>query len=217
MKSKTKQNFFLTGIMLAVFAVFTLLVRFVDVQPIGPAGSSVGFASVNGMLFNALGQSGMWDKITDLFLLAALLSAVCFAFLGLYQLVKRKSLKEVDRSLYVLAAFYVLVAVLYIFFEKVTVNYRPVLVDGALEASYPSTHTLLVCSFLSAAVLQLKERIKRRNILTAVKVTAVLLIVLTAVGRLLSGMHWFTDVLGALVLSSALVMLYQSVVGIVEK
>ena len=217
MKSKTKQNFFLTGIMLAVFAVFTLLVRFVDVQPIGPAGSSVGFASVNGMLFNALGQSGMWDKITDLFLLAVLLSAVCFAFLGLYQLVKRKSLKEVDRSLYVLAAFYVLVAVLYIFFEKVTVNYRPVLVDGALEASYPSTHTLLVCSFLSAAVLQLKERIKRRNILTAVKVTAVLLIVLTAVGRLLSGMHWFTDVLGALVLSSALVMLYQSVVGIVEK
>ena len=217
MKSKTKQNFFLTGIMLAVFAVFTLLVRFVDVQPIGPAGSSVGFASVNGMLFNALGQNGMWDKITDLFLLAALLSAVCFAFLGLYQLVKRKSLKEVDRSLYVLAAFYVLVAVLYIFFEKVTVNYRPVLVDGALEASYPSTHTLLVCSFLSAAVLQLKERIKRRNILTAVKVTAVLLIVLTAVGRLLSGMHWFTDVLGALVLSSALVMLYQSVVGIVEK
>ena len=217
MKSKTKQNFFLTGIMLAVFAVFTLLVRFVDVQPIGPAGSSVGFASVNGMLFNALGQSGMWDKITDLFLLAALLSAVCFAFLGLYQLVKRKSLKEVDRSLYVLAAFYVLVAVLYIFFEKVTVNYRPVLVDGALEASYPSTHTLLVCSFLSAAVLQLKERIKRRNILTAVKVTAVVLIVLTAVGRLLSGMHWFTDVLGALVLSSALVMLYQSVVGIVEK
>ena len=217
MKSKTKQNFFLTGIMLAVFAVFTLLVRFVDVQPIGPAGSLVGFASVNGMLFNALGQSGMWDKITDLFLLAALLSAVCFAFLGLYQLVKRKSLKEVDRSLYVLAAFYVLVAVLYIFFEKVTVNYRPVLVDGALEASYPSTHTLLVCSFLSAAVLQLKERIKRRNILTAVKVTAVVLIVLTAVGRLLSGMHWFTDVLGALVLSSALVMLYQSVVGIVEK
>ena len=203
--------------MLAVFAVFTLLVRFVDVQPIGPAGSLVGFASVNGMLFNALGQSGMWDKITDLFLLAALLSAVCFAFLGLYQLVKRKSLKEVDRSLYVLAVFYVLVAVLYIFFEKVTVNYRPVLVDGALEASYPSTHTLLVCSFLSAAVLQLKERIKRRNILTAVKVTAVLLIVLTAVGRLLSGMHWFTDVLGALVLSSALVMLYQSVVGIVEK
>lgn len=217
MKSKTKQNFFLTGIMLAVFAVFTLLVRFVDVQPIGPASSSVGFASVNGMLFNALGQSGMWDKITDLFLLAALLSAVCFAFLGLYQLVKRKSLKEVDRSLYVLAAFYVLVAVLYIFFEKVTVNYRPVLVDGALEASYPSTHTLLVCSFLSAAVLQLKERIKDKNILTAVKVTAVVLIVLTAVGRLLSGMHWCTDVLGALVLSSALVMLYQSVVGIVEK
>lgn len=217
MKSGSKQNFFLTGIMLAVFAVFTLLVRFIDVQPIGPADSSVGFASVNGMIFNALGQSGMWDKITDLFLLAALLSAVCFAFLGLYQLVKRKSFKEVDRSLYVLAAFYVLVAVLYIFFEKVTVNYRPVLVDGALEASYPSTHTLLVCSFLAAAVLQLKERIKDKNIRTAVMVAAVVLIVLTAVGRLLSGMHWFTDVLGALVLSSALVMLYKSVVGLVEK
>lgn len=217
MKPKAKQNFTLTGIMFAVFAVFTLLVRFVDVQPIGPDGSSVGFASLNGSVFGLLGISGSWDKITDLFLLAALLSAVCFALYGLYQLIRRKSFKEVDRSIYVLAGFYVLVAVMYVLFEALSVNNRPVLVDGALEASYPSSHTLIVCSFLTVAALQLKERLKNRNIRAAVMVAVVLIIVLTAVGRLLSGMHWLTDILGALVLSSALVMLYQSVVVLVEK
>lgn len=217
MKPKAKQNFTLTGIMFAVFAVFTLLVRFVDVQPIGPDGSSVGFASLNGSVFSLLGSSGSWDKITDLFLLAALLSAVCFALYGLYQLIRRKSFKEVDCSIYVLAGFYVLVAVMYVLFEALSVNNRPVLVDGALEASYPSSHTLIVCSFLTAAALQLKERLKNRNIRAVVMTAVALIIVLTAVGRLLSGMHWLTDILGALVLSSALVMLYQSVVVLVEK
>ena len=114
MKSKTRQNSILTVLMFAVFAVFTLLVRFIDVQPIGPGGSAVGFASVNGRLFDALGQSGMWDKITDVFLLVSLLSAACFAALGLYQLIKSKSFAAVDRSIYVLAGLYVSVAVMYI-------------------------------------------------------------------------------------------------------
>lgn len=217
MKSKTRQNSILTVLMFAVFAVFTLLVRFIDVQPIGPGGSAVGFASVNGRLFDALGQSGMWDKITDVFLLVSLLSAACFAALGLYQLIKSKSFAAVDRSIYVLAGLYVSVAVMYILFEAVTVNCRPVLVDGVLEASFPSSHMLIVCSFLTAAVLQLKERIQNKNIRMAVMIAAVLIIVLTAVGRLLSGMHWFTDILGSLLLSNALVMLYKTVVGVVEK
>lgn len=217
MKSKIKQNSLLTVLMAAVFAVFTLLVRFVDVQPIGPDGSSVGFAAINGKLFHALGKSGAWDKITDLFLLAALFSAVCFAGLGLYQLIKRKSFKEVDRSIYVLAGLYVSVAVMYVLFEAVTVNFRPVLADGVPEASYPSSHTLIVCTFLTAAALQLKERIGNKKIRTVVIAAVILIIVLTAVGRLLSGMHWFTDVLGALLLSNALVMLYKTVVDVVEQ
>lgn len=217
MKSKNKQNFLITGLMFAVFAVFTLTVKLIDVQPIGPNGSSVGFASVNSKLFQALGQSGLWDKLTDVFLLAALLSAVCFAVLGLYQLIKRKSFAKVDRSIYVLAGLYVSAAVMYVLFEVVDVNFRPVLVDGALEASYPSTHTMIVCALLTSAVLQIKERVESKGICTAVTVISILLIVLTAVGRLLSGMHWLTDVLGGLLLGEALVMLYKSVAGAVEK
>lgn len=216
MKSKAKQNFTLTGILFAVFAVFTLLVRFIDVQPIGPAGSSVGFASVNGALFDLFGQNAALDKITDLFLLAALLSAACFAALGVLQLVRRKSFYKVDCDLYALAGFYVLVAVFYLIFELVTVNSRPVLVDGALEASYPSSHTLIVCSFLLAAMVQTKKRVKNKSLRTGLLAVFALIIVLTAVGRLLSGMHWLTDVLGGLILGAALGMLYLSVTRLLE-
>ncbi|MDD6526201.1 MAG: phosphatase PAP2 family protein [Oscillospiraceae bacterium] len=217
MKSKTKQNFILTGLMFAVFAVFTLLVKFVDVQQIGPAGSSVGFASVNGAAFKLFGQNAVFDKLSDLCLLAALLSAVCFAALGVFQLIKRKSFFKVDCDLYALAGYYVLVAVFYLLFELILVNQRPVLVDGVLEASYPSSHTLLVCSFMLAAIFQSEKRVKNKKLRTALIVAFVLLIVLTAAGRLLSGMHWLTDVLGGLVLGSALGMLYLSVVRLLEK
>lgn len=217
MKSRTKQNFILTGIMFAVFAAFTLLVKFIDVQPIGPAGSSVGFASANGSFFDLFGQNAVWDKITDLCLLAALLSAACFAVLGVLQLIKRKSLFKVDCDLYALAGFYILVAVFYLLFELIVINQRPVLVDGALEASYPSSHTLIVCSFMLAAIFQTKKRIRNKNLRTGLIVIFTLLIVLTAVGRLLSGMHWLTDVLGGLVLGASLGMLYISVARVLEK
>ncbi len=217
MKSRTKQNFILTGIMFAVFAAFTLLVKFVDVRSIGPAGSSVGFASANGSFFDLFGQNAVWDKLTDLCLLAALLSAACFAVLGFFQLIKRKSLFKVDCDLYALAGFYVLVAVFYLLFELIVINQRPVLVDGALEASYPSSHTLIVCSFMLAAIFQTEKRIRNKNLKTGLIVIFALIIVLTAIGRLLSGMHWLTDVLGGLVLGASLGMLYISVARVLEK
>lgn len=216
MKSKMKQDFTLTGLLFAVFAVFTLLVRFVDVQPIGPAGSSVGFASVNGAVFEMLGQNAVWDKISDLLLLAAIATAFFFAALVVFQLIRRKSFFRVDCDLYALAGFYVLVGVFYLIFELVAVNSRPVLVDGTLAASYPSSHTLLVGSFLLAAVVQTKKRVSDQRIRIVLLAVFALLIVLTAVGRLLSGMHWLTDVLGGLILASALGMLYLSVTRLLD-
>ncbi len=198
-------------ILFLLFLLFTVCVMTLDVRPIGPAESSVGLASLNGAVFSACGSSVVWDKISDLAGLAAFAVAAAFALLGLVQLIRRRSLTQIDRDLYVLAGIYLLAMGFYVFFELFPVNCRPILVDGALEASYPSSHTFLALCILLTAIPSLGRRLKRpipRRICTA----ALLLIgAVITLGRLLSGMHWLSDIVGAILLAAALSALCTAV------
>lgn len=218
MKKSTKILFAVAAGLLALFAIFTVLVKTIDVAAVGPLGSSVGFSELNKSVFDALGTSEFWYDLTEIAGLLALASAGGFAVVGLYQLIKRKSLAKVDKTIWLLAGFYVVVLACYVLFEIVVINERPVLIDGALEASYPSSHTILVSSFLGGAIVAFHRLIKR-NVARICFDTAVgAIIAVTAVGRLLSGVHWLTDILAALLLSASLVTLYAAVEGwIVEK
>ena len=185
-----------------------------DVRPIGPLGTSVGLAGFNGFARDFIGVRMALYELTDLLSLIPLLLAGGFGSLGAIQWIKRKSLWKVDRSILVLGGFYILTAALFLLFEVWVVNYRPVLIEGIAEASYPSSTTLLVLCVMPTAALQFRSRIRH---LALRKWTIRLIVAFAAfmvVGRLLSGVHWVTDIIGGLLLSAGLVGLYRAFSGL---
>lgn len=211
MKTKNAKNLLLSAGLLAAFMLFTFMAKFFDVKTIGPQGSSVGFAALNGWLHDLLGVNMALYKITDWASILVLLIALGFAVLGLWQLIKRKSLFKVDSSILVLGGFYMVVFAAYLFFEIFPINYRPVLINGFLEPSYPSSTTLLVLCIMPTAMLQFSRLITKSKARMIVNTSCFIFMVLMVIGRFLSGVHWFTDLLGGALLSAALVTLYFSV------
>ncbi len=195
--------------MLAVFALWTQLVSTVDVQPVGPNGSQVGFATANVMFHDTTGVHMALYTLTDWLGLVPVAFGLGFAILGLAQWIGRKSLLKVDRSILTLGGFYLLVMGAYLLFESVVINYRPVLIEGFLEASYPSSTTLLVLCFMPTAKMQLDGRIQNAAVRRAVGLAIVVFTVFMVVGRLVSGVHWLTDIVGGVLLSAGLVLLYK--------
>ena len=203
---------------LVLFLVFTVLVITVDVQPIGPNGSEVGLATMNGAVADALEYNEIWYNISDYAGYLALLIPVGFALLGLFQVIKRKSLLKVDRHLIILAVFYVAVLCAYITFEIFKVNYRPILVDGVLEASYPSSHTLLSLCITASAIFEAHLLLKSKKVLLiSADILFATIGAVVLVGRLLSGVHWLSDIMGGVLLSGALVCFFVYAVLLTNK
>ena len=194
--------------LLASFALWTALVRLADVQAIGPEGSVVGFATLNGSVHKLTGVNWILYTVTDWLGLVPIAVALGFAVLGLAQLISRKSLWRVDRSILALGVFYVVVIVAYLFFEAVVINYRPVLIDGRLEASYPSSTTLLGMCVMPTAAIQLNARIKNNLLRRIATISIVAFTAFMVMGRLVSGVHWVTDIVGGALLSAGLVETY---------
>ena len=163
MEKKNKKRFVLGTSLIVAFVLWTVFVRLVDVQPIGPEGSSVGFATLNGFVHELTGVNWVLYTITDWLGLVPIAVALGFAILGLAQLIGRKSLWNVDHSILALGVFYIAVMAAYVFFEIVVINYRPTLIDGYLEASYPSSTTMLVMCVMPTAASQLNARIKNTD------------------------------------------------------
>lgn len=214
---KSKQCGIRAGLLFVLFALFTVGVKMVDVQAIGPQKSSIGFATINQAAASFFGVHKIWYTITDYLGYLALAVAFAFALCGLVQLIKRKSLWKVDSAILSLAGLYILVVAFYVFFEIVIVNYRPILMEGVLEASYPSSHTMLIVAIMASAPIALKRLIGQDKAAVRIaQLVAAIVIVVTVVGRLLSGVHWLTDIIGGVLLSAAIVMLYVSILSWLE-
>lgn len=214
MKNKNLKHLYVSLSLLTSFAVWTAAVYFVDVRPIGPLGSEVGFATVNGFIHQLTGVHMSLYTVTDWLGLVPVFVAMGFALLGLAQLIRRKKLSKVDHSILMLGLFYIAVIAVYILFETVTVNYRPVLINGNLEKSYPSSTTLLVMCVMPTAAMQLNTRIKNNTIRKAVLYLITAFVGFMVIGRLVSGVHWFTDIVGGALLSAGLVMIYRFLIGL---
>lgn len=208
MKKENYKQFLLPGCFLAAFILWTVLIRLVDVAPVGPLGSSVGFSSINLAFHNLTGVRWALYDWTDRLSLIPLLTVAGFGLLGLSQWMKRKKLLKVDQSILVLGGFYLLTGAAFLLFEVFPVNHRPVLISGALEASYPSSTTLLVLCIMPTAMLQLRCRIRYPVLRRWVLVLMGLFTGFMVMGRLISGVHWLTDIVGGILLSAGLVTLY---------
>ena len=214
MNSK-KRNFLISSILILVAIGFTILVKVVDVKQIGVNNTEIGFATINQFVFNSIGVNMIWYHITDWLGLVPVFLAIAYTLIGLIQLIKRKSLFKVDKEIIILGLFYIVVIALYLFFEKVIVNYRPILMDGFLEASYPSSHTLMTICLCGSSII-INRKIFNNKLTKIINIMSFIIIVITIIGRLVSGVHWFTDIIGGILISSALLITFNLTINLIK-
>ena len=192
--------------------MWTLAVVSVDVKPVGVNGTSVGFATLNTWFHNLTGVNMTLYNITDWAGLVPIFICMFFGLVGLVQLIKRKSLLKVDLDIIALGIYYIIVISSYIIFEMIPINYRPILINGFMEASYPSSTTLLVLSVMPTVVFQCNKRLQSQKTKKLIELITVAFSLFMVVGRLVSGVHWLTDIIGSCFLSAGLFYIYKAVV-----
>lgn len=209
---RTQRKFIMAGVFALLAIIEILLLRTVDVAAIGPEGTQVGLSHLNGAVHGALGFNAGFFTVSKLLGYAALLLAGLFAALGVFQLIRRRSLEKVDRQLIALCGLYAAVLLVYLLFEKVVVNCRPVIVpgDAAPEPSFPSSHTMLACTILGSAMMVTDHFVRGRTARKAIKWACGIGMAAIIVTRLLSGVHWLTDIVGGLLISAALLCLFSA-------
>ena len=194
-----------------IAVVFTVLVKIVDVGFVSSTGSLVGFSSVNIPFSQKFGFNPILYKVSEVLGYLIFLVIAVFAFIGCYQLIKRKSLMKVDKDLYALAITYVFTFALYIFFDKVLViNLRPIIMAGEsiAEPSFPSSHTLLAVSVLGTAISEC-GKIRKKSFRVSLVIVLAILMGATVLSRLFYGVHWVTDIIAGILWGEVMMTLYQ--------
>lgn len=219
MTAKTKRNRNWGIALLMVFSLWTILLRLIDVQPLGPNNSKIGFAALNGWFYRLTGFNEWLYRTTSSLekcLLGVGLLLLCVLFiLFLVSCFQRKNnrRKDYDLEILPLTIYYVIIVICYLFFEKaVTINYRPILIDGILEPSYPSTTTLIVLCLTPVLHFHFVRRVKLPLLVKIANIVIVLFCVFMVTGRLVSGVHWATDIIASVFLSLGLFFLYRAMV-----
>ena len=217
MNTKTR-NFIISGglILLSILItiLITILIKYVDVSIIGPDDSSVGFATLNEFVFKVIGINMIWYNITNWLGVVAIIISFLYVIIGLVQLIKRKNVFKVDREILFTGIFYVVIISIYILFEVFIVNYRPILIDGYLEASYPSSHTLITLCLCGSSILLNKKLFNNVRVTKILNVILLFVMLITVFGRIISGVHWFSDIISGIIISSALLMSYYTILNI---
>ena len=213
---KLNRKYGKAAISFALFILTIALVKCVDIDAVGPAGTSIGLSHLNKAVHDLIGVHMFWYQVTNLLGFWAILCGAIFACIGLKQLIERKSLKQVDAKILALGGLFVLLGVIYVLFEKVVINCRPVLMEGETvpEASFPSSHTVLAFVIFGAIAMMLKDYLQDKRLVSMLQNACLVLILVSVIGRLISGVHWFTDILGGIFLSYALLMVFS---GLLEK
>lgn len=217
MKKEVKKNLCVGISSLVLFMIWTILLQIVDVQAIGPNQTKVGLATLNAYIHAFTGVHMNLYTMSDYLGLIPIFICMYFACVGCYQLLKRKSIFKVDLDLIVLGVYYSIVILCFIFFEKYPINYRPVLIEGRLEASYPSSTTLLVLSVMPTCILYVKQKIKNNIIKNIVCTICILFMLFMVIGRCISGVHWFTDIVASVMLCTGLYNIYKSIILYIDR
>ena len=212
MNSKIKRDFFLGVFSALSFVLWTFLIMYVDVQPVGQNGTDIGFAALNTWFFRLTGVHMLLYTVTDWLGLVPIAVCLCFGVLGLVQLIRKRSLIKVDYDILLLGGYYILVILGYLIFEMIPINYRPIPINGYMEASYPSSTTLLVLSVMPTLLFQIRRRARHNAVKTITTIFVVLFSAFMVGGRLIAGVHWLTDIIGSVLLSAGLFLLYRAAV-----
>ena len=203
--------------LIILFFTWTALVLQVDVQPLGQNGTDIGFATFNLWFHRLTGVHMNIYMLTDWLGLVPIFVCMLFAGLGVVQLIQRRNPFKVDYDILALGVYYIVVIFGYLIFEMIPINYRPILIEGVMEVSYPSSTTLLVLSIMPTLVFQVNRRVDSNIIKTVIIVSTVAFSAFMVIGRLIAGVHWFTDIVGGIILSAGLFCIYMAVVKLRDK
>ena len=197
----------------ALFIAEIVLLKRYDVAAIGPAGTEVGFSHLNQRVHDMTGVNMRWYDITDYIGYGAIAVCLIFALIGLIQLIQRRSLFRVDREIIALGGLFAVTIGFYFLFEKIVINYRPILMEGETtpEPSFPSSHTVLI-TVVMIAVLMIIDNYSNDLFSGLFKALCAAVAVVAVGGRLYCGAHWFTDIVGGLLLSITLLLLFACVI-----
>lgn len=211
--TKTAKKLLTLGIIfISAFAIWTVLIQTVDVKPVGQNGTDIGFSAINTRFFSLTGVHMTVYTLTDWLGLVPIIVCTAFGIIGFAQMIKRKSLLKADHDIILLGIYYIVVILGYLLFEMVPVNYRPIPICGMAEASYPSSTTLLVLSVMPTLTFEVKRRAENTAVIRTVEYMTVIFSAFTVTGRLVSGVHWLTDIIGGVLLSSGLFYIYKGAV-----
>ena len=153
----------------------------------------------------------VWETITNIILILSIILILFFLGLGVYELIKKRSIKKVDPRLTWLPLPLALMTLTYFLFDKVWIlNVRP---NGSGEPSFPSTHVMVVTTIFFVVTIILPKYIKNKTTRLIIEIIMAIMISLTAVGRVMSGMHWVADVLGAIVFGFLFSEIYYYIVS----
>lgn len=211
-----KKNIILAITSVVAALVFTVLVKIIDVKEVGPDASVVGFATWNQAVHQMFGYNDLWYNLTEYLGYLLFGFVLVYAILGLVQLIRRKNLFKVDKGILCFGGLIIAMLIVYVVFDKLALNYRPVIIDGELEPSYPSSHTLFALCIAGGIILMNKDIISMQKSAKIISILVMFLASFTVVGRMLSGMHWITDILGGILISAALLSVYNLFINSVK-
>lgn len=216
-RGKQSKQPLLLGLLFTVLSVlFIFAVKYIDLEPLGLEGSNIGLAELNVVVSDAIGLNMFWYKISQMLGYVALVVVAFFALCGVLQLIKRRSLLKVDRGILCMGILFIVTMILYIFFDKWLINYRPFILPGELapESSFPSSHTMLAVVVFGATIIEFGRRLGRGAAYKIIKIIMLALMVVSVLARILSGAHWISDIIGGLLISFALIMYYKYFSGL---
>ena len=151
-----------------------------------------------------------WDKATDIILYASFAILGVFIILAFAQLIKRKSIKKVDKPLLIMPIPLILMTITYVVFDKFLVlNTRP---DGSGEASFPSTHVMVVGTIFLLVAIALPRYIKSKATCAILDIIMLTLFAITAYGRIAANMHWLSDVIAGAVFAAVFGLIYYLII-----
>ena len=188
------------------------MIQKIDVRPLGANGTNIGFATINCWFHKLTGVHMTLYAITDWLGLIPIFICMIFGVMGLIQLIQRRSVLKVDYDIIFLGIYYMIVILGYLIFEMIPINYRPILIEGFMEASYPSSTTLLVLCVMPTLSEQVNRRSQNEIVKKVIKALVICFSAFMVFGRLISGVYWLTDIVGSIMLSIGLFCIYKAAV-----
>ena len=212
--SEMKKGLCITIISFTLFIVLFILLKTVDVKEVGLYG-------LNHTYYHEYNK--VLDIISDVIFYIVLAFNIFLIGFVIYKMVKKK--EKIDYKFLVYVLVLSLGIIIWLLFDYVfKINNRPNIIDGKVEASFPSTHVLLTTYImLSSPYIFLKMDGKKglenqnklgfEEIITIIFMAIMLVMVIL---RLYSGMHWLTDCVAGLLLGIFLFGIYYLIISIIK-